>query len=422
LLYGVLKGGASLMTTAPFTILGWNKPKPKIRRHRDKNKNPKMIDFLEAHLAKRNDEVELDPEVAVRRRATQRGTIYIVRKKIIEANITFSEKSGMKNLAAEIRRICRQKFGKTRDQLGIIAADRAQLYYRNEVFSVGLDEIRELAQNGVAIIFIEKEGICETLAPFAADYGIALVNSRGFFVEYAIELGRLAEQNGAHIFVLTDFDASGLMMALRLPFVWAKPECRLGIDFSTIEELGLHLKDVEEKYRPERKHYLPLKTGIIKDIERDDSGEDDWILNMKVDPEVLEYVSKRRIEIDWVIEEATPERFWEYLLDRMQEVQPWYDFTRAVDIPDYTEPQKLSRFSELFGERASKLTEHVNARFRLQLARVNGFLKRTIDEEEEEIQDEQLDAIEEDPVLNQVFDKLDELIALLEEADEPDSS
>ena len=57
--------------------------------------------------------------------------------------------------------------GFKRDELGIIAAERAQLYFKGKSYGVGIDEISDLAQICNRFIIIEKEGAVEALAPFA---------------------------------------------------------------------------------------------------------------------------------------------------------------------------------------------------------------------------------------------------------------
>jgi hypothetical protein len=68
-----------------------------------------------------------------------------------------------------------------RYDLGIIAADRAQLYFDGEWNNVGIDEIEELSKKGSDVLIIEKEGVAEVLSRFADKLGIALLNVRGLW-------------------------------------------------------------------------------------------------------------------------------------------------------------------------------------------------------------------------------------------------
>ncbi len=117
------------------------------------------------------------------------------------------------HIKSSIKEIC-DEMGLKRDELGIIAAERAQFYYKGRSYGVGIDEISELAKYATDIVIIEKQGAVEALAPFADKQGIALLYTRGFSTEYALEL---TEQTDSNIIVLTDLDASGLLIATKLP-------------------------------------------------------------------------------------------------------------------------------------------------------------------------------------------------------------
>ena len=85
-------------------------------------------------------------------------------------------------------------------------------------------------------------------------YGIALLNSRGFLVDYAV---KLSELSGGNIAILTDFDDSGLLMAKKVPSI-----PRIGIDTETLRYFHLRRQDLEEPYDEDHKdnHYLKLKS------------------------------------------------------------------------------------------------------------------------------------------------------------------
>ena len=124
------------------------------------------------------------------------------------------------------------KFGKTREELGIFAADRAQVYFKGRSYDVGIDDLDLLMKKGTDLLIIEKEGVAEVLAPFAETYGIALLNTRGFLTDYAKRLSELTESN---IAILTDFDYSGLLIAKKVPNI-----PRIGIDVETLSHFGLN--------------------------------------------------------------------------------------------------------------------------------------------------------------------------------------
>jgi len=115
---------------------------------------------------------------------------------------------------------------------------------------------------GCDVILVEKEGFCEVLEPYANRRGVALVNSRGFATEYAKQLLDLSEMLQGNLFLLTDYDASGLLIAEKL-----KDILRLGVDPRMISRLGL---------------------------------------------------SRKRIEIDAILAAVGPEKLWNYLEERMR--------------------------------------------------------------------------------------------------------
>ena len=181
-----------------------------------------------------------------------------------------------------IKSTCEEDLYVKREEIGIIAADRAQLYFKKQWMDVGLDEIKELVEYGTDMLIIEKEGVVEQLKSFADEYGIALLNTRGFLTEYADILQDKAEKEGCNIAILTDFDASGLVMACKVPNAY-----RIGIDFDTLDYFELEIENVEEKYEAPTKHLDALKEG----------GE----YYGEYSKEMIDYVEDKRIEINSVI-------------------------------------------------------------------------------------------------------------------------
>ena len=127
-----------------------------------------------------------------------------------------------------IKEICDNDLGVKHEDIGILAADRAQLYFKGEWIDVGLNEIEQLSMYGIALLIIEKEGVAEQLSVFADEKGIALLNTRGFLTEYAEILSKKSEKEGCKVAILTDFDASGLVLAAKAPNAYG-----IGIDFET---------------------------------------------------------------------------------------------------------------------------------------------------------------------------------------------
>jgi hypothetical protein len=160
---------------------------------------------------------------------------------------------------------------------------------------VDLKEIEALSLCGVDMLIIEKEGIAEQLALFADQKGIALLNT------YAEVLSKKSREEGRNIAILT----AGAY--------------RIGIDFETLDDLGLNIEDVEEEYKPGNHHLKPLQ----------EKGElaymypQDWI----------DYVEHRRIEINSVVTELHYNaKFWEWIVEKLREQFDKRNYNRAVDI------------------------------------------------------------------------------------------
>src|SRR5919202_1814808 len=186
---------------------------------------------------------------------------------------------------------------------------------------VGLKEIEQLSLCGIALLIIEKEGVAEQLRMFADQKGIALLNTRGFLTEYAEILSKKSEKEGCKVAILTDFDASGLVLAGKAPNAY-----RIGIDFETLKDLGLDIEDVQEEYSPGT-HLDPLEKPNGK-------------LYGVYPLEWVEYVTTRRVEINSVTEELNDnQKFWNWIVEKLRKKFTNWDYTRAVDIPEYVTPK-----------------------------------------------------------------------------------
>ena len=76
----------------------------------------------------------------------------------------------------------------SREDLGIFAAAKGMMLYKGESYPVSIDNIKKIADKGIAVWAVEKEGIPNIIAPFTAEYGIALVTSGGRFTKYIKQL------------------------------------------------------------------------------------------------------------------------------------------------------------------------------------------------------------------------------------------
>ncbi len=194
-----------------------------------KNKNGlkkgDIIDELRDLIEERIQEVKDNPRMKKIGRWTQSTVFYYLRPILLDKGATVISTNTRKYITSKIQEVCKE-YGYKRHELGIIAAERAQLYFKGESLGVGFDQLEELAKKGTDLLIIEKEGVADVLAPFADEKGIAILNTRGFLTEYAKELSELAEEEECNIAILTDFDSSGLLISTVLPNAH-----RIGIDF-----------------------------------------------------------------------------------------------------------------------------------------------------------------------------------------------
>ena len=263
---------------------------------------------------------------------TQSDVFYATRKLLIETYHYSNEEIDRDYITGLIKEVCEDDLGVKREDIGILAADRAQLYFKGKWMDVGLEEIAQLSLYGIALIIIEKEGVPEQLKIFADQYGIALLNTRGFLTEYAEILTRKSEEEGCKVAILTDFDASGLVLAAKAPNAY-----RIGIDPQTLKDLGIDIKDVEEEYNP-GSHLDPLKPG----------GK----LYGVYPPEWVAYIETKRVEINSVTEALNDnQKFWDWIVQTLRDKFTDWDYTRAVDTPEYVRPKALESLNEAIQKR-----------------------------------------------------------------------
>jgi 5S rRNA maturation endonuclease (ribonuclease M5) len=83
------------------------------------------------------------------------------------------------------------------------------------------------------MVIIEKEGIVIQISSFSDGIRIALLNTRGFLVEYASKLAKLAKEKGCNIAIVVDWDVSGLLIYLKVKKIIPSLK-RVGVDFRTL--------------------------------------------------------------------------------------------------------------------------------------------------------------------------------------------
>jgi hypothetical protein len=234
-----------------------------------------------------------------------------------------------------ISKIC-HKAGMKREDLGIIAGVRAELYFDGTWTSVGFDAIEELAGKGTDIVFIEKEGVPEVLTEFADRYGIAMVNTRGYLTEYGKDLMTAAKSSGANVVIMTDYDLTGINIASLSP----KNMPWIGIDETTLEYFGLSRHSLTAE---------ATNTKIIKTVEMK-VAEDDRFENVDI-----EFLKDKRVEIDAILAQVGDERFWEYILSRLKEIFPTRNYNRAISLPERYSKEK----SDLLPKATKKLVRYI---------------------------------------------------------------
>ena len=357
-------------------------------------------DYLIDFLKQRKKAVEQNPSLKVTDRITQSTVWYRIRPIMVENNFQPRKTWGItrETLQNEINEICRELWPDEdilREDLGIIASARATMYYSGMSYPVSIDNVKNLAENGVVVIVIEKEGIADVLTTFADKYGVALVHTKGHFVEYCKDLIEAVEESGGNVATLTDYDAVGIKIAngarIDIP--------RIGIDRDTIiyfQEHGfpdLTEEQVEEGYTPK------ISTDFIVEDEAE-----------------CKYLKTKRIELDSLLAAVGNAAFWNYIMYRLKELFPeGMDYNRVMSsspgsLSDYLPPviRKLTGFIE------SRVHPHIVSLFReekkqieSELENVKGFIDIAV--KRQEIHERYQNIAESDPGLEKIGAKLDDV-------------
>jgi hypothetical protein len=235
------------------------------------------------------------------------------------------------------------------------------------------------------MLIIEKEGGAEQLAPLAAKKGIALLNARGFLVKYAIRLAEIASKYGCNIAILSDLDIYGLTICSKIPNVY-----RIGISFETLRYFNLNLEDVEEEYN---------------------APSFDMDFSKFATEEELKYLKTKRIEIDSVMITVNDnQKFWEYIIKKLEEQFPTRDYNRAIDIPEHVVPTTLEELNDMVRILSTRLTQDKRNEISSKYHDYEGFID-DVDEEEKANSEELKNVIERDKkVMEPLLSKIQDLI------------
>ena len=184
---------------------------------------------------------------------------------------------------------CQVLFRLDREDLGIVAGERAVMSLRRQILPVNVDSFKELAQSGVPIIIIEKEGIADLFHKFADKYGVALVHTKGRFTRDGKKLIEAVKEYGSFVGILVDYDAYGDDMSKAT----STGTPRIGVNKETVTWLqqngssNLTIVDVEEEYSPN------IRTN---------------------DP----YLRRHRIELEGIAAKVGAEGLWKYIMHRVR--------------------------------------------------------------------------------------------------------
>ena len=261
--------------------------------------------------------------------------------------------------------------GVKRHHIGIFPADRAVLAFQGELYSVSFKNYEWLAELGTDVIIIEKAGLVEKLVPFTKDFGIALLHSQGFVSEYGEWLVKVAAKKGAHVIFLTDFDNSGIEIALQMVGV-----TRLGVDLDTIQWLNNHKGDNDEllnideltesslnKKGEPSTHYDNLKDLVLcyepQDYTEHKKKYVKYLQRIHGYETYLDFLKSKRIELNTIVNEVHAERFWNWLKSKLLELFPYRDYNRAITVLEYQFTGVFTPTMEQFNKELESTLRHV---------------------------------------------------------------
>jgi hypothetical protein len=322
--------------------------------------------FVGEYILERLQKILVDPSLLDRNRILTSDVFYELRPTCEEngIDVTSTEAIMKKKRRHKIQneyilQICRD-LGIRRRHVGIITGDTGYLYFRGERYALSLDKLDTLKTKGTDVVIIEKQGIAEKLRYRSDGYGIALLSTRGFLTENALDLSELADINGANDAILTDDDISGKVIAANAPYP------RIGINNDTLDYFGIRdrIRDLEEVYNPNPqhlKHILDNRQTKFKDLTDAD----------------LEYLRAKRIEIHAVLNYVGEAKFLEWILKKLNEISSTRNYNRAVTIPKpYTfRSDSVWRVTHLYDNRLASIVKPLTKQKKRKLSVYYGFIE-----------------------------------------------
>jgi hypothetical protein len=351
------------------------------------------IEYLRTFLKKRKEDVYADPSLKVADRLTQSGVWYRIRPVMVEAGFEPRDSWGKtrRTLTGEINKVCEELWpgeNITREDLGIVASSKGVMLFNGEAWPINGDSIDALAEKGIAIIVIEKEGIADQLEIYAKDYGIALMHTGGRLTNAAKALIERAKQGKSVVRTLTDYDAIGMEISKSTYTITP----RIGIDREIVRWLQEHgfpdltEEDVEEEYSP--------------NIQTDDR-----------------YLQHKRIELDSIQAKVGTKGLWEYVMHRLQlsEFSPQgFNLNKVIEMPEtrYLYPEAIKNVLRRLDNYIGKVIEHCEEQIQDELEHVRELTKIKIKEKEveEKLGDIVAEAEEDDEGMRIIVSRFTELM------------
>ena len=250
--------------------------------------------------------------------------------------------------------------------------------------------------------------VSSSIIPRTPDkYGFALLNTRGYLVEYAQTLTKKIKENGCNVAILTDFDIYGMKMAMeQVPDI-----PRIGIDFDTLQYFGLSRDDPTVKDTlsgVNKDHFKSFVRLIRKKISTTISSNNSVeVTNLEFR---IEYLHNNRVEINHVLANVGPERFWQFIIHKMTGIYPYRNYNRAIDTkPDAKElmPKLKETLDYIQNIVDTKLETH-RLSIEADLTGTTGLLD--VSNEEAKIKGEYKKILDKDTDIRDIYDKLQGLI------------
>jgi 5S rRNA maturation endonuclease (ribonuclease M5) len=281
-----------------------------------------------------------------------------------------------------IRTLCKEH-GVAREQIGILAAPWGVMFFKGQWFDISFDTIKELANKGTDILFIEKRDIVMALGKYASKVGVALVNTHGILSDYTEDLAELADISGAHVAIFTDYDIPGILIASALK----ENVPRLGVDERMLDYFDMNDKEDPNIVVPYNPKVTRLKDYNLRRLVTNDK---------RFSPDMIdiEFLKHEKIEIDAVLAAQGAEKLWQYLQGLLEKEFPKRDYLRVIDpAPDLSKhyPPIIQRLKLYYHKIAHEITEPERKKIEEELKEVDGFID--VEQKEKEILDDRLGKI-----------------------------